>query len=90
MITHSIPLIIFLALVAAAVLANIITLLVIGGGSKWPHGAESVTKPSIAESIKLGDESPEGCDCPCHRTKMFPGMRCMDCFYEPCDEGTTE
>lgn len=84
---HLTPLIICFAFIALAALANIITLLVIGGGSKWPHSVDSVTEPSIAESIKLGGP---GCDCPCHHRKkaMFPGMRCVDCMNELCDEGT--
>ena len=34
----------------------------------------------------------EDCDCPCHtrsgKASMMPGMRCIDCINEPCDEGT--
>lgn len=87
--TLSTPLIIFLVLVAAVVLANIITIMVIGGGSKWPHTADPATDQS---TNKLSDQELArlGCDCRCHREKMFPGMRCLDCFGDLCDEGTTD
>lgn len=85
------PLFIFLALVAAVVLANIIMYLIVIGGKLLPF-ADPAMQPSIEESSATVSRNGNVCtlDCPCHSQQDFPGMRCMDCYGEPCDEGTRQ
>jgi hypothetical protein len=85
------PLTIFLALVAAVVLANTITFLIYAGGKSSPSvdsATEMYTQEEIAKYEK--ESAIAECECRCHRETMYPGMRCLDCFGEPCDQGTTE
>lgn len=84
-----------LAVIVGVVLANIITFLIVGGGrsSLFAEDAtnpvigkkENTTVPYINEKAKAIAE----CECPCHqhRKSEFPGVRCMDCYGEDCDEG---
>jgi hypothetical protein len=82
------PLIICLVFLAVVALANITIIGVIAGGSRFDrsvgHAIEQNTAKQKSELCAI--------DCRCHkeRSSMFPGMRCLDCFGEPCDEGTVE
>ena len=87
MIIHLNPLTIFLVAIAVLLLqaVNIIIIAVIVSGSRSSLYAEH------AIQLATGKETKENaCDCPCHsrRSSMMPGMRCIDCIGEPCDEGT--
>ena len=77
-----------LALIVVVVLANIITRLIVGGGT-WYRYADSVTgndtspkKPCQSEIETVGP-----CECRCHHESMFPGMICLDCYGLSCTEG---
>lgn len=65
-------------------LANIITPSGTGGGGKSSLYADPATGALIISQARAD------CGCRCHSEQMFPGMRCMDCYGEPCDEGTQE
>jgi hypothetical protein len=77
-----------LAYVALAVLASIIILRAIGFGGKSSPFAEPAISPCTDEELQAFHRAK--CECRCHRESMYPGMRCLDCFGEPCDEGTAE
>lgn len=92
MFIHLSHLTIYLALIATLVLLNIITLLIVGGGrsSRSADGAIGNAIEECHSEEELKQLAIYACPCPCHYTKDFPGMRCMDCYAAPCDEGTTE
>ena len=52
-----------------------------GGGTSLPF-ADVVTSRRTGAVCVIG--------CECHSMTMFPGMRCMDCYGEDCDEGTQQ
>lgn len=81
-----IPLTICLALIAVVVGANIITLIIVGGGKSSHYAAPVTSLDTDVLKARLN------CECPCHqrRSSMYPGMRCMDCYGEICDEGTQQ
>ena len=81
--THLNPRIIALVMIAVAVLPSTITLLVIAFTGKFWPSADAAIAPAIQ---KARNE----CGCRCHEESMFPGMRCLDCYNELCDEGTQQ
>jgi hypothetical protein len=80
-----------LVYVAVAVLASIIIFQVIGFGGRSNPFVDSVTEMPTAKKLTLSRNG-EICqiDCQCHSQGDFPGMRCMDCYGEDCDEGTKQ
>lgn len=66
---------------------NITILLIVRGGSSC-HCAECAIAQDIETRIA---NAKENCDCRCHQgNNMYPGLRCLDCFGEDCDEGTIQ
>jgi hypothetical protein len=55
----------------------------------YPRWSERV-RPRGESAVDMIMEARANCDCPCHQRKhdMMPGMRCIDCINELCDEGT--
>lgn len=101
MLIHLILPIILLVLIAVVVLANMTIIAVIASGGRFSHAAASAIKPDTVHFC--GGECPAyvnariaearcECDCRCHseRASMHPGMYCLDCFGELCDEGTVQ
>jgi len=72
--------------------ANITILLIVRGGASC-HCVGCVTARDIEKTPgDIARIARDECECPCHRvvSNMFPGMRCMDCYGLPCDEGTMQ
>lgn len=91
--------------IAVSVLASIIILRAIAGGGKLPQSAASVTdknteKLAIENMLQTVNAAElhnlaviaarAECGCRCHSEAMFPGMCCLDCMGELCDEGTQQ
>jgi len=86
--------------------ASIIMFLIVGGGTSSPSvevvtdsDIDIPSEPAIPKHFCNGEcehcqiaKARELCPCPCHthRGSMYPGMRCLDCFGELCDEGTVQ
>lgn len=75
----------FLAVIAALALLNTIILWAIAGIGRSYPSADGVIDNDTLTVSRNGFVCQ--LDCPCHSHQDFPGMRCMDCYGQPCDEG---
>ena len=80
----------FLALIAVVVLLNITILWATASIGKSYPSVDSVIGQNIGCQINHDHEKEYCCSCPHHSHWDFPGMRCMDCYGKPCDEGSRQ
>ena len=56
-------------------------------GLNYQGDSASYSQELFNEAVK---QARNECGCRCHSEQMFPGMRCLDCYGELCDEGTQQ